>query len=146
MVKKEKSQRIAHMTRYLHKKMTEVRKGRLEPEKLIILHQKLLEEKALLERYNEEICEYLGRENTIKGVNIPNIVDKQEAAKFTYPTWIQAQDMMFIEEFYMYSKYEQQRPESLHNRLGTGVALLQACIYDLSYAIKEVELYITTIK
>ncbi len=139
--KGERAQRIAHMTRYLPEKMEEVRSLNVSENELQQLRERLQEEKETLEKYLEDICEYLHRENKAKGIKIPKADSRNQKMDFYYLDGLEVQDFMFVEEYYKYSKYKQQRPECLNAKLNTGIGLLQACIYDLAYAISEVEMY-----
>lgn len=136
-----KANRIAHMTRYLPEKMRDVRDGRLNEVELSMLREMLIEEKTFFENCEEDICKHLHRESRGKKVKVPVLKTAEEAINFYYLEGLEAQDFMFVEEFYMYANYKQQRPSRMKEKLNIGIGLLQACIYDLAYAISEVDFH-----
>lgn len=136
------AKRIAHMVRHLPKTMKDVRDGTIELSQLPELLGKLKKEREFLKQCVSDFCEYLGRKNCTKEVDLDSLSIEQ-AKGFIYVDGCEAQDFMFVDEFYMYSKYEQKVPEELNKELSTGIALLYACIYYLSMAIAEVKFSIS---
>lgn len=132
------AKRIAHMARHLPQKIKEVRQGKLSDEELGSLKSELEKEINFLTECVSDFCKHLGRKNHTKEMEAVSF-SREQIKGFTYVGGYEAQDFMFVDEFYTYFKYDQKIPEWLNQKLNTGVALLYGCIHDLLMAIAEVK-------
>ena len=124
----------AHETRHLPRKMELVRQGKLKPEELESLLQKISDEReSLIEKY-EDCCSELRIEPNMQ--QEVHRLTVEEAKKFEYIEGLEPQDFLFISKLETHYQYGTPAPQREH--LHTGTMLLQACINELTWAREEI--------
>lgn len=133
------STHAAHETRHLSRKIAGLRLGKMSQEEIKELLLKVKSErKELIEKY-EDCCSYLDVPAEAE-FQIPEL-SKETAKMYTYIDGLVPTDFLFISKLETYFVYGTQPPTDEH--LHTGTMLLVACIHSLSWAIAELNAYLS---
>lgn len=138
MAKKELgSTHAAHETRHLPFHMAKLRAGEMSQEEIKETIQEITEERDQLAEKYGMCCAHLNINGEIK-CDVPQFTTV-EAKNIQYIQDLEIDDFFFVKQLETHYEYGTKAPENRH--LHVGIMLLQACIFELNYALGELKAY-----
>ena len=132
------STHAAHETRRLPLHMAKLRAGEMDRAEIEeTIKEIMYEREQLVEKYGM-CCAHLSLNGEIE-CKVPRVTI-ESAKDFQYMEHLEIDDFFFVKQLETHYEYGTQAPQDRHLHVGT--MLLQACIYELNYALGELNAHL----